>query len=43
VAISDELPVISFRREFAKIGGLLSYGPILPMDIVKPASMLERY
>jgi putative ABC transport system substrate-binding protein len=27
LAISHKLPAISFRREFAEIGGLLSYGP----------------
>jgi putative tryptophan/tyrosine transport system substrate-binding protein len=27
LAIGDKLPAISFRREFAEAGGLLSYGP----------------
>jgi ABC-type uncharacterized transport system substrate-binding protein len=43
LAIRHKLPAISFRREFAEIGGLLSYGPHFAMDIVKPASMLERH
>jgi putative tryptophan/tyrosine transport system substrate-binding protein len=28
LAISEKLPAISFRREFAEAGGLLSYGPL---------------
>jgi putative tryptophan/tyrosine transport system substrate-binding protein len=30
LAIRHKLPAISFRREFAEIGGLLSYGPHFP-------------
>jgi putative ABC transport system substrate-binding protein len=28
LAIRNKLPAISFRREFAEVGGLLSYGPL---------------
>jgi len=28
LAIRNKLPAISFRREFAEAGGLLSYGPL---------------